>query len=169
MRERDTIGPLQRSKALERDDALDGWRRPRRPQGEPVLFWAERAPAFYLRATAISALLMAPMVFFAPGIFLAFLGVLVLSNWLNARLFRFEVGPRTLSLRQSLLLPRITIPLAQIAAAEAREDAPGGAGLLILKLKDGHTLGVPGLKEVREAAQAIRTIQSGGTGPAEAA
>lgn len=93
MRERDTIGPLQRSKALERDDALDGWRRPRRPQGEPVLFWAERAPAFYLRATAISALLMAPMVFFAPGIFLAFLGVLVLSNWLNARLFRFEVGP----------------------------------------------------------------------------
>lgn len=142
------------------------------PRGEPVLFWAEREKAFYLRAMAISALLMLPVAFFLPAVFLLFLAFLGLSSWLNARLFRFQVGPRTLALRQSMLTPRLAIPLADIVGIQVREDATGkllggavGAGVLILTLKGGRVLPVPGLKEVREAADAIQEIQAGQGGP----
>lgn len=142
------------------------------PRGEPVLFWAEREKAFYLRAMAISALLMLPVAFFLPAVFLLFLVFLGLSSWLNARLFRFQVGPRTLALRQSLLTPRLAIPLADIAGIETREDATGkllgglsGAGVLVLTLRGGRILPIPGLKDVREAADAIREIQAGQNGP----
>lgn len=166
MTERDAIQRLRQS------GSLDELRRPGPPGGEPVLYWAERAPGFYLRATAISALLMAPLAFFLPGAFVAFLVFLSLSSWINARTFRFQIGPRTVTLRQSMLLPRIFVPLAEIAAVDTRTEAPGrfpggtgASGALLLRLKNGRTLMVPGLKDVREAAHAVRTIQSGRARP----
>ncbi|MEQ9047796.1 MAG: hypothetical protein RLO22_25335, partial [Sneathiellaceae bacterium] len=133
MTERDMIRRLRRS------GMLDGLSGPGPGRPEPVLFWAEREPAFYLRATAISALLMIPIAFFMPGLFVLFLAFLSLSSWINARAFRFEVGPRTLTVRQSLLLPRMVVPLGDIANLVARPDPGGrlfgsadGAGVLLV-------------------------------------
>lgn len=162
MTERDMGGRLRRSGVLE---GLSG---PGPGRQEPVLFWAEREPAFYLRATAISALLMIPVAFFMPALFVLFLALLSLSGWINARAFRFEVGPRTLTVRQSLLLPRMTFPLADIASLADRPDPGGrllgaaaGTGLLMVHLRGGRTLVVPGLKDVKDAVTAIRSIQAG--------
>ncbi|MFC3230135.1 hypothetical protein ACFOGJ_22995 [Marinibaculum pumilum] len=153
---------------LRRSGALEGISGPGPHGRQPVLFWAERAPGFYLRATAISALLMAPIAFFLPVLFLVFVAFLALSSWINARSFRFEVSSDVLALRQSILLPRLQLPLADILTVEARADPGGrlfggepGSGLLLLTLRNGRMLVVPGLKDVAEAVSAIRIIQSG--------
>ena len=153
---------------LRRGGALEGISGPGPHGRQPVLFWAERAPGFYLRATAISALLMAPIAFFLPVLFLIFVAFLALSSWITARSFRFEVSSDMLALRQSILLPRLQLPLADILTVEARADPGGrlfggepGSGLLLLTLRNGRMLVVPGLKDVAEAVSAIRIIQSG--------
>lgn len=175
MTERDLLQRMRRGAQLDGQGGAgrggaegDGAARSGPPRREPVLFWAEREPAFYLRATAISALLMLPVAFFLPALFLFFLVFLGLSGWLNARLFLFEIGPQTLALRQSLLSPRMHIPLSDIVGVQTREDASGrilggsaGAGVLLMTLKGGRILPVPGLKEVGEVAAAIKEIQSG--------
>lgn len=131
-------------------------------------FWAERDPAVQRRSTAMMLVLMAPLAFIAPGNFISAAIAVAAMGWWNARGFRFEVDRAALRLKVATLAPTLHIPLGEIAEASVAPDpaaalmpmAPKSGNLLIRKT-DGVQFVIPGLRDVAEAADAIRRLKQG--------
>ena len=136
------------------------------PGDDPVLFWAEPDPAALWRGAAVLLLMMAPLAFFAPAGFIAAgLASLVLRA-LNQKSFRFELAARELRLKLNVLMPVMTIGLADIAKVTVLPDAGGGVmklaprtGHLVIARADGTQILVPGIKDAGEAAEAIAALK----------
>lgn len=131
----------------------------RAPEGPetPALFFALREPWYYLKTLAFGLLLFSPLAFFMPAAFLVFAAGSALSAYANARAFKFELSATHLRIRHTWMSRLARIPLAEIDEASAI-GVRAGTGVLALKLKKGGIL-VPGLREVEDAAAAVRQLQ----------
>ncbi|WP_207482246.1 hypothetical protein [Arenibaculum pallidiluteum] len=144
------------------------------PADEPVRFYALRDSRLAWSGVAMIALLLSPLVFFAPDLFI----VSVLANaamaLLQDRLFRFELTDSTLHLRLGLLARGRRLHLGDVVEAEtltlqglpagpaqARGASRPAAGHLRLRLRNGEEILVPGLADPAEAAEAIRLLRDG--------
>ena len=146
------------------------------PSGDgPVIFWAARSAVVGWRVAIVTGLVLSPLAFLAPEGFLAALataGILALSG---TRTFRFELTPRVLRLRLGLLTPVLEVPLSAIAKAEALPDSGAWAlsareevGPVMIRLRDGSVLPVPGLVEPRAAAEAVNRLAASARRPGAA-
>ena len=139
-------------------------------------FWAERDPAVQWRSTAMMLVLMSPLAFIAPANFISAAVAVVAMGWWNARGFRFEVDREALHLRVATLAPTLHIPLAEIAEASVAPDpaamlmpmAPKSGNLLVRKT-DGTQFVIPGLRDVADAADAIRRLKQRDSDPGQEA
>lgn len=136
---------------------------------EPVLFWAERDPDVAFRGWALLTALALPIGLLAPGAVLLVAAATALATWLNLKAFRLEVTPRTLRFRPGLLGGMRSWPLAAVGAVEVRDEElrpvrwgrdPPASGHVLIELPEG-LLGIPGLKEPVELADAIERIRRG--------
>jgi hypothetical protein len=140
----------------------------------PVLFWAARSRAAGWRGFVLTSLILSPLAFLAPDAFVLALAMGATLAVLNARAFRFEMTDRSLRLKPSVLAPRIVVPLASVARAEALPDvgawlmpAQGDVGVVMVRLTDGRAFAVAGIVAPREAADAVNVLagkaRGGGT------
>ncbi len=137
-------------------------------------FWAEQDPAVQWRSTAMMLVLMAPLAFIAPENFITATVAVVAMGWWNARGFRFEVDRQALRLKVAKLAPTVAIPLEEIAEASVAPD-PGAvlmpmapkSGHLLIRKTDGVQFLIPGLRDVAEAADAIRRLKQGPQKPSQ--
>jgi len=140
---------------------------PDRPPGdEPVLFYAVRDRRIAWSAVALMAILLSPLAFFAPDVFVAAILAHVVMVLIEDRVFRFELSARTLHLRPGLFARPSRIPLADVAEAEVLtlQGVPAGVarpplGHLRLRLLTGGEILVMGLVDPAEAAEAVRVLR----------
>ncbi|WP_439814427.1 hypothetical protein [Zavarzinia sp. CC-PAN008] len=133
-----------------------------------VVFWAERSDTFYVRSAILTTLLVAPLAFLAPAAFItAFLTVVGLGIW-NRRAFRLQVTGDALRFRPSALIRGIRIPLSEVEKAVAEPESGSGflpvdarAGRVLVHLRSGLVLPIPGIVDAAELARAITLVKRG--------
>jgi hypothetical protein len=134
--------------------------------GSPVRFWAERSTFVYWRSFFVVAMLMGPLAFLAPDVFVTCMVGGSAVAWANARSFRFGVTDRQIQIRPSALSPTLAIALDQIQAAhvenveESEEDGEPPIGTIVLHLANDRQVPITGIIEPVEAANAIRVLKS---------
>jgi hypothetical protein len=141
----------------------------------PVRFWAQRSTFVYWRSFFIVAMLLGPLAFLAPNVFITCTLAGAAVAWANARSFRFRVTDRQLQIRPSALSPTLAIALDQIRAAhveqveDSEDDDEPVIGTVVLHLTNDRRLPISGIVEPVEAANAIRVLKSQLVLPATAA
>lgn len=134
--------------------------------GSPVRFWAERSTFVYWRSFFVVAMLLGPLAFLAPDVFVMCMLGGAMVAWANARSFRFGVTDRQIQIRPSALSPTLAIALDQIRAAhvenveESEDEGEPPIGTIVLYLDNDRQIPISGIIEPVEAANAIRVLKS---------
>lgn len=139
-------------------------------RSDDVLFWAERAPAYYWGPFGLAALLMAPVSTVDPVLVAAGLGVAAAICALNQHSFVFHLRPSHIALRGAILDRVRRVDWG--AVREARVDrvhrplisGNGPRGRVSVVLHDGTRIGIAGVSDPEDACAAINTLLAGRRG-----
>jgi hypothetical protein len=129
-----------------------------------VLFWAERAPAYYWGPFGFAALLMAPMSALDPVLVAGGMALAAAISALNQHLFVFHLKSGHIALRGAMLDRQRRIDWNSIR--EVRVDrvrhplisGNGPRGRVSLVLYDGTRIGIAGVSEPEDARAAINRL-----------
>ena len=131
---------------------------------DDVLFWAERAPAYYWGPFGLAAVLMAPVSTVDPVLVAGALALAAAICALNQHAFVFHLKPGHISLRGALLNRARRIDWHRIR--EARVDrvryplisGNGPRGRVSVLLHDGTRIFIAGVSDPEDACAAINQL-----------
>jgi hypothetical protein len=128
---------------------------------DDILFWAERAPAYYWGPFGIAALLMAPLSTVDPVLVTGGMAIAAVICALNQHCFVFQLRRGHIALRGAMLdrLHRVE----WTSVREVRVDAVchplisgnGPRGRISFVLHDGSRISIAGVSDPEEARTAI--------------
>lgn len=131
------------------------------PESETVLFWAERAPAYYWGPFGLAALLMAPVLSVDPVLVAGGLALAAAVCALNQHAFIFHLTPRHIALRGAMLDRTRRIDwqaIREVRVDSVREpllSGNGPRGRVSMLLHDGTRIGIAGVSDPEDARAAI--------------
>ena len=128
---------------------------------DQVLFWAERAPAYYWGPFGLAGLMMAPFSAADPVLVAGGLALAAIICALNQHCFVFHLRASHIALRGALLDPVRRVDWHAIR--EVRIDrlryplisGNGPRGRVSVVLHDGTSIGIAGVSEPEDAGAAI--------------
>jgi hypothetical protein len=131
---------------------------------DEILFWADRAPAYYWGPFGFAALLMAPVLAVDPVLVAGGLAIAAAVCALNQHCFVFHLKPGHIALRGAMLDRARRVDWNSIR--EVRVDrirhplisGNGPRGRVSLVLNDGTRIGVAGVSEPEDARAAINKL-----------
>jgi len=133
-------------------------------ESDDVLFWAERAPAYYWGPFGLAALLIAPVSAVDPVLVAGGLGLAAVICALNQHCFVFHLKPGHIALRGAMLDPVRRIDwqaIREVHVDRVRHpllSGNGPRGRLSMVLQDGTRIGIAGVSEPEDARAAINKL-----------
>ena len=134
------------------------------PVSDEVLFWAERAPAYYWGPFGIAALAMVPMSAIDPVLVAGGMAVAAAICALNQHFFVFHLKPGHIALRGAMLdrVHRVDWnSVREVRVDRVRHpliSGNGPRGRVSLVLHDGTRIRIAGVSDPEDARAAINKL-----------
>lgn len=142
------------------------------PNPDHVLFWADRAPAYYWGPFGLAALLMAPVTAADPVLVAGGLALAAMICALNQHCFVFHLTRDHIALRGALFDRRRHVDWNSIrevcvdCVQHPLISGNGPRGRISLVLHDGTRIGIAGVSEPEDARAAIIRLLTNHRAPA---